>query len=145
MNCSNFFSSFLAKFLPVLYLSDSFFIFLHTQASENVDWLTFYQCEDSNIANYADDITPYTYGVIMRAEISELQSLAFSNGLKRIMRKLTEKVKIDDAVLTWSAEEKLLITLDFEHKFEKHITDICNKTSQKIYMFWPELQVIVAE
>ena len=51
---------------------DSFFIFLHTQVNQSVDWLTFYQHEDSNVANYADDITPYASGVIMRAVISEL-------------------------------------------------------------------------
>ena len=38
-----------------------------------------------------------------------------------------------DVVLSSSVEETLLgITLDSELKFEKHITDICNKVSQKI-------------
>ena len=56
-----------------------------------------------------------------------------------LSNKKTEKVKINDVVLT--SEEKLLgITLDFELKFEKHITDICNKVSQKIHVL-PELQV----
>ena len=45
----------------------------------------------------------------------------------------TDKVRINDLVLTSNVEEKLLgITLDSELKFEKHITDICNKASQKI-------------
>ena len=44
-------------------------------------------------------------------------------------------MKINDAVLTSSAEEKLLgITLDSELKFENHITDICNKASQKMHV-----------
>ena len=47
----------------------------------------------------------------------------------------TEKVKINDVVLTSSIEEKVLgITLDSELKFEKYITDICNKASQKIHV-----------
>ena len=45
----------------------------------------------------------------------------------------TDKVRINDLVLTSNVEEKLLgTTLDSELKFEKHITDICNKASQKI-------------
>ena len=49
--------------------------------------------------------------------------------------KKTEKVNINDVVLTSNVEEKLLgITLDSELKFEKHIIDICNKASQKIYV-----------
>ena len=37
----------------------------------------FYHCKDSNIANYADDTTPYTCGENIRVVISELQALAF--------------------------------------------------------------------
>ena len=37
----------------------------------------FYECEDSNIDNYADDTTPYACGENTRIVISELQSLAF--------------------------------------------------------------------
>ena len=52
-----------------------------------------------------------------------------------LSNKKTEKVKINDVVLTSSVEEKLLgITLDSELKFKKHITDICNKASQKIHV-----------
>ena len=47
-----------------------------------------------------------------------------------LSNKKIEKVKINDVVLTSSVEKKLLgITLDCELKFEKHITDICNKAS----------------
>ena len=111
----------------------------------------FYKCEDSNIANYADDTTPYACGENIRVVISELQSLAFrlfkrfeNNHMKAnpgkshilLSNKKTEKVKkINDVVITSSVEEKLLgITLDSELKFEKHITDICNKASQKIHV-----------
>ena len=52
-----------------------------------------------------------------------------------VSTKKTEKVKINDVVLTSSFEEKLLgITLDSELKFEKHITDTCTKASQKIHV-----------
>ena len=108
----------------------------------------FYECEDSNIANYADDTTPYARGENIRVVISELQSLAFrlfkwfeNNHMKAnpgkshilLSNKKTEKVKINDVVLTSRVEEKLLgIILDSELRFEKHITDICNKASQRI-------------
>ena len=46
-----------------------------------------------------------------------------------LSNKRTEKLKINDVVLNSSVENKLLgIILDSE----KHITGICNKTSQKI-------------
>ena len=52
-----------------------------------------------------------------------------------LSNKKTEKVKINDVVLTSSVEEILLgITLDSEVKFEKHITDICSNASQKIHI-----------
>ena len=52
-----------------------------------------------------------------------------------LSNKKTEKVKINDVVLTSTFEEKLLgITLDSELKFEKNTTDICNKASQKIHV-----------
>ena len=52
-----------------------------------------------------------------------------------VSTKKTEKVKINDVVLTSSFEEKLLgITLDSELEFEKHIKDTCNKASQKIHV-----------
>ena len=110
----------------------------------------FYECEDSKITNYADDTTPYVCGENIRVVISGLQSLAFrlfkwfeSNHMKAnpgksnilLSNKKTEKVKINDVVLNSSVEEKLLgITLDSELKYEKHITDVCNKTSQKIHV-----------
>ena len=54
-----------------------------------------------------------------------------------LSNKKAEKVKIKDVVLTSSVEEKLLgITLDFKLKFEKDITDICNKSSQKLHVLF---------
>ena len=44
----------------------------------NIDLIDlFYECEDSNFANYADDTTLYAYGENIRVVISELQLLAF--------------------------------------------------------------------
>ena len=57
-----------------------------------------------------------------------------------LSNKKTKKVTINNVALTSSIEEKLLgITLDYKLKFEKHITGICNKASQK-NMFGPEFE-----
>ena len=105
----------------------------------NIDLINlFYECEDSNIVNYANDTTPYASGENIRAVISELQSLVFrffkwfeNNHMKAnpgkshilLSKKKIEKVTINDVVLTSSVEEKLLgITLDSEHKFETSST-----------------------
>ena len=112
----------------------------------NIDLIVlFHECKDSNVAHYADDTTPYACGENIRAAISELQPSAFrlikwfendhmkaNPGKSHILlsNKKTEKVTINDSVLTSSVEDKLLgITIDYELKFEKHITDIC-KTLQ---------------
>ena len=112
----------------------------------NIDLIDlFYECEGSNIANYADDTTLHTCGENIRAVILELQPLAFrmfkwfgnnrmkvSPGKSHILlsNKKTEKVTINAVALTSSVDEKLLgITLNSELKFEKHITGIYNKAS----------------
>ena len=116
----------------------------------------FYECEDSNISNYADDTTPYASGKNIRVAIWQLQPLAFrlfkwfgNNHMKAIpgnshillSNKKTEKVKIKDVVLTSSVEEKLLgITLDSELKFENTLQTFVTKPVKK-YMFRTELQV----
>ena len=46
-----------------------------------------------------------------------------------LSNKKTEKVTINDVILTSSAEEKLLcVTLNSELKFENHVTGTCKKT-----------------
>ena len=63
--------------------------------------------------------------------------MKFNPGKSHILpsNKKTEKVKINDVVLTSCVEEKLLgITLDSKLKFEKHVIVICNKASQKIHV-----------
>ena len=103
----------------------------------------FYECEDSNIANYADDTTTYACRENIRAVISELQSFAFKLFMKAnpekshilLSNKKTEKVTINDAALTSGVEEKLLgFVLDSGLKSEKHVTGIYNKASEKIHV-----------
>ena len=110
----------------------------------------FYECKDSNIANYVDDTIPYTCGENIRAVVSELKSLAYrlfkwfeskhtkaNLGKSHILlsNKKTGKVTISDVVLASSQkEEELLdITLNSELKFEKQVTGVYNKASQKIH------------
>ena len=57
-----------------------------------------------------------------------------------LSNKETEKVKINDVVLTSSVEVKLLgITLDSELKFEKHIQTFLRNPVKK-HPVYPELQ-----
>ena len=115
----------------------------------------FYECKDSNIASYADVITPYACRENIRVIILELQLVAsrlykqFENnhmkansGKSHILlgNKKAEKMKINNVLLTSSVKEKLLnITLDSELKFEKHITDIRRITSYKSLNKWRPL------
>ena len=47
----------------------------------------------------------------------------------------TEKVTIDNVVLSSSVKDTFFgFSLDSELKFEKHLTGICNKANQKIYV-----------
>ena len=104
----------------------------------------FYECEDSDIANYADERTPYACGENIRAVISVLKSLAFrlfkwfeNNHMKAnpgkshilLSNKKTEKVKINDGVVNSTVEEKLLsITLDSRF-WKTHYIHFSNKLS----------------
>ena len=90
----------------------------------------FYECEDSDIANYADYATPYACGENIQAVISELQSLAFRlfnwSGNIHIMKansrkshillsnKKTEKVAMNNVCTN------LKYYSHSELKFEKH-------------------------
>ena len=82
----------------------------------NIDLIDlFYECKDSNIANNADDITPYVCGENIPAVIMKLQSLAFrlftwseNNHMKGnpgkshilLSIKKTEKVTVNGVILT---------------------------------------------
>ena len=107
----------------------------------------FYECEENDIANYADDTTPYSCGTDIPTVISELQDIStkvfnwFGNnhmkaypGECHLLRstKSPEVVSIDGIQITSSTAETLLgITIDSELNFENHLTAICNKVSRK--------------
>ena len=110
----------------------------------------FYEYEDSNIANFDNDTTPYACGKNIRVVISELESLVFrlfkwfeNNDMKANPGKShillsdnasPEKVRINDVVLTSSVKEKLLgITLDSRLKFENSLQAFVTNPVKKPY------------
>lgn len=127
----------------------------------------FFECDDSEIASYADDTTPYSCEKDISNVISQLKLTAsklFSwfeyNHMKANPGKchllLSKKDPIDvligDAKVTSSSYEKLLgINIDSELKFDKHVSEICHKVSQKInalsriasYMTLPKKRIVM--
>ena len=106
----------------------------------NIDLIDlFFECDDSEIASYADDATPYSCADDIPSVITQLQSSASklfcwftNNHLKVNPGKchilLSTKNAIDvhpeGACITSSSCEKLLgITIDSDLKFDKHISD----------------------
>ena len=112
----------------------------------------FYECKENDIANYADDTTPYSCGTDIPTVISELQAIStkvfnwFGNnhmkanpGKCHLLRntKRPEVVSIDGIQIKSSTEETLLgITIDLELNFDNHLSAICNKVSRKINALW---------
>ena len=108
----------------------------------------FYESEQNDIANYADDTTPYSCGTDIPTVISELQPTStkvfnwFDNNHMKdnpgkchllLSNKSPEVVSIDGIQITSSTSETLLvITIDSELNFENHLSAICNKVSRKI-------------
>ena len=110
----------------------------------------FYECEENakNIANYADDTTPYSCGTDIPTVISELQAISakvfnwFGNNLMKanpgkchllLSTKSPEVVSIDGMQIKSSTAETLLgINIDSELNFDIHLSAICNKVSRKI-------------
>ena len=115
----------------------------------NIDMINlFYECEDSNVASYADNTTPYSCATDIPSLLLEVQASAtklfhcFKNnhlkansGKSHILlgtNKL-EIVSIDGIPLAASSHEKLLgVTIDSELKFENHIKELCLKVDKKI-------------
>ena len=107
----------------------------------------FYECEESNIASYADNTTPYSCTSDTQTVISELKSNSNKlfhwfqhNHLKAnpgkchllFSSKIPTDVSIGDASLTTSTNETLLGTLiDSELNFDQHVSSICSKASKK--------------
>ena len=107
----------------------------------------FYECEENDTANYADDTTPYSCGNDIPTVISELHGIStkffnwFGNTHMKVnpgkchlllSTKSPEVIYIDGIQITSTAETLLGITIDSELNFENHLSAICNKVSRKI-------------
>ena len=108
----------------------------------------FYECEDSDVASYADDTTPYSCATDIPSVGFELQASATklfrwfkSNHLKAnpgkfhiLLSSLKPKiVSVDIMFLAASSQIKLLgVIIYSELKFENHVTELCLKVSKKI-------------
>ena len=108
----------------------------------------FLECEDDNITSYADDTTPYFCAQDIPSVISELQRIAKknfdwcrNNHMKAnpekchviLSSKTQRETPFANASVASSPNEKLLvITLDSELKFEKHINQIYNIVNKKL-------------
>ena len=108
----------------------------------------FYECEDSDIENYADDTTPYACASDINTVISELQITAsklFTCFDKNHMKanpekshlplsfKTPKKAYFGGALVESSSTENLLeIQIDSDLTFDEHISSICNKVAKKI-------------
>ena len=103
-----------------------------------------------DIANYADDNSPFSCAKTIPAVISQLENDSLSllnwmrnNGLKANPNKfhltLSENsdqysVNIDTLQVTNSKNNKLLgINIDNKMTFNDHVSDICSKASQKLH------------
>ena len=116
----------------------------------NIDLIDlFYECEESNIASYADGTTPYSCARNTQIVISELKSISSKlfhwfqyNHLKAnpgnyrllLSSKTPTDVSIGDVSIKTSAKETLLgILIDSELSFDQHIFSICSKASKKLH------------
>ena len=112
----------------------------------NIDMINlFYECEDSNVASYADDTTPYSCATDLPSVPLDAQASAaklfrwFKNhhlkanpGKSYILLSIN-KLEIDGIPLAASSHGKLLrVTIDSELKSENHIKELCLKVDKKI-------------
>ena len=109
----------------------------------------FYECEESCIASYTDDTTPYSCVRDTQTIISELKLIPnkrfhwfqynhFKANLGKYHLLLSPKtrtdVSISGASLTTSTKETFLeILIDSELSFDKHVSSICSKVSKKLH------------
>ena len=115
----------------------------------NIDMINlFYECEDSNVASYADDTTPYSCATDIPSLPLEVQASATklfrwfkNNYLKANPGKFhillnpnkLEIISIDGFSLAVSSHEKLLgVTIDSELNFKNHIKELCLKVGKNI-------------
>ena len=106
----------------------------------------FFECDDTEIASYADDATPYSCESNIPSVISKLKlavNKLFSwfkyNYMKanpgkchiRLSKKDPDDILIAGTYIANSSYEKLLgINIDSDLKFHKHVSEISNKVSQ---------------
>ena len=109
----------------------------------------FYECEDSNVASYADDTTPYSCAtdipsVALQTSATKLFCWFKNNHLKAnpgkshilLCFKKAEIVSVDRISFFASSYEKLLeVIIDSELKFDNNIKELCPKVSKKINAF----------
>ena len=107
----------------------------------------FYECDESDIASYADDTTLYSCGIDTQSVIAELQITAnklfhwfeynhkANSGKSHLLLSTTTlNVSIGDVSLTTSTTETLVvIIIDSELSFEQHLSSICSKASKKLH------------
>ena len=108
----------------------------------------FYFLEDYDIANYADDSTPYNVDKNVESVVNNLEHLSpilfkwLNNNYMKVNTgkshllvsgNVRSKAKIDNNYIESEKEQVLLgITIDSNLAFENHINNICKKASQKL-------------
>ena len=107
-------------------------------------------CENSNVANNADDNFPFSCNTNIESVISQLESdskilleWVKNNGLKAnpdkfhlILNETNEKyfIEIENFKISNSICEKLLgINIDNRLSFDYHVAGLCSKASQKLH------------
>ena len=127
----------------------------------------FYFLCDEEIANYADDTTPFTTGdtidivVTKNKEISDkfftwLENNAMKGNADKCHLLLSTKTEISftikDKDIKSSSHKKLLgVTIENDLSFTKHVSNLCNKVSSKLsalsrvssYMTLPKKKIIM--
>ena len=109
----------------------------------------YYECEENDIANYANDTTPYSCGTdipTVSFDSHDISTKVFNwfdnNHMKpnpgkchlSLSIKSPEVVSIDGIEITSSTAETLWyygIMMGSEQNFENHLSAICNKVSKK--------------
>ena len=108
----------------------------------------FFYIKDWQVANYADDTTPYVSGMNINEVISSLENCANllfkwfeNNSMKANSDKShilcstenTLQANINNDIICTSKSEKLLgVTIDCNLNFEEHVKNLCNKASHKV-------------
>ena len=104
----------------------------------------FYFLEDFDIANYADDSTPYCAGKSAEFVVNNLEQssailfewlnnnyMKVNTGKSHLLLSVT--AVIDNSYIELEDEQVLLgITIDSNLTFEDHINNICKKANQKL-------------